>query len=238
MRLLILPAIALTGALVAVVPAIDLAAAPPNRPRDIKVVVAFPLIETGNNIQSDGQGEYRDGAGGVIAYISGSNNGSLIFNTNAFNQAGRILRFFFDNCLLGCGHTWASLNERAGLQANALRGGSVPTGGLMAMTLGEGLSAWIKFDIPVDSDPAYYNVCFDARNAGGPCGTSPNRMSTNARIHRAASNQWTIWANGSGDQADLIKDSQTRKTRTFTTLGTYAMPFSFTVTCVNANECL
>ena len=50
MRLLVFPAIALTGALVAVAPAIDLAAAPPNRPRYIKVIVSFPVDETGNNV--------------------------------------------------------------------------------------------------------------------------------------------------------------------------------------------
>ena len=107
----------------------------------------------------------------------------------------------------------------------------------MAMTIGEELSAWIKFDIPLDSDPAYYNVCFDSRKAVGPCGAAPGGTSTDARIRRTASGEWTIWANGIGDKADLIRDSQTRKTRTFTTLGTYSMPFSFTVTCVNSNEC-
>ena len=99
MRLLIFPALALTGALVAVVPAIDLAAAPPNRPRDIKVVVAFPFVEADNKIQSDTLGAYTDGVGGVIAYISASNNGALIFSTGAQNSAVRKLRFVFDTCL-------------------------------------------------------------------------------------------------------------------------------------------
>ncbi len=235
MRLLILPAIALTGALVAVVPAIDLSAAAPTRPRDIKVFVAFPLIETDNNIQSDGQGPYTDGVGGVIAYISASNNGALIFSTGAQNSAVRKLRFFFDNCLSGCGAPWPSLDERAGLLANV----RALTGGLMAMPVSTtDLQALIKFDIPLDSDPAYYNVCFDARKTVGPCGAAPFGTSTDARIRRTASNQWTISANGSGDKADLIKDSQIGKTRTFTTLGTYSMPFSFTVTCVNSAECL
>ncbi len=237
MRLLIFPALALTGALVAVVPAIDLAAAPPNRPRNIKVVVEFPLDETNNKIQSDTQGAYQDGVDGVNAYIAASSYGELIFSTSAQNDVRRTLQFRFDNCLSGCSAPWSHLDERAGLLANALRGGSVPTGGLMAMTIGEELSAWIKFDIPLDSDPAYYNVCFDSRKAVGPCGAAPGGTSTDARIRRTASGEWTIWANGIGDKADLIRDSQTRKTRTFTTLGTYSMPFSFTVTCVNSNEC-
>ena len=233
MRQLIFSAIALTGALVAVVPAIDLAAAPPNRPRDIKVVVAFPPVETDNNIQSDGLGAYRDGIDGVNAYISASNNGALIFSTGGQNSAVRKLRFFFDNCTSGCSAPWPSLDERAGLLANAW---AVP-GGVTAMTIGAELSAWVKFDIPLDSDPAYYNVCFDARTTMGPCGT-PGGTGTDARIRRDVAGQWTIWANGTGDKADLIRDSQTGKTRTFTTLGTYSMPFSFTVTCVNPNECL
>ncbi len=238
MRLLIFPAIALTGALVAVVPAIDLAAAPPNRPRDIKVVVEFPPDESNNRIRSDGGGVYRDGVNGVNAYIAASNNGALIFSTGAQNTAVRKLRFFFDTCRStgGCNAPWPDLDERAGLLANALRGGAVPAGGLMAITVGEDLSAWIKFDIPLDSDPAYYNVCFDSRKAVGPCGAAPGGTSTDARIRRTALNQWTIWADGT-DQADLIRDSQTKKSRTFTTLGTYSMPFSFTVTCVNSSDC-
>jgi hypothetical protein len=239
MRLPILPALALTGALVAVVPAIDLAAAP-NRPRDIKVAVEFPPDETSNKIQSDGLGAFRDGVDGVNAYISASNSGSLIFGTGGQNDAVRRLRFFFDECVLaptGCSAPWSHLDEKAGLLANVLRNGVVPAGGLMAMTIGEELSAWIKFDIPLDSDPAYYNVCFDSRKAVGPCGAAPGGTSTDARIRRTASGAWTIWADGTGDRADLIRDSQTRKTRTFTTLGTYSMPFSLTVTCLNLNEC-
>lgn len=228
MRLLIFPAIALTGALVAVVPTIDLAAAPPNRTRDIKVVVEFPSDETNNKIQSDGLGAYTDGVDGVNAYISASNNGALIFSTRGQNPAVRRLRFLFDSSA-----PWTSLDESAGLLANV----RALTGGLMAMPVLTDLQALIKFDIPLDSDPAYYNVCFDALKTVGPCGAAPGGTSTDARIRRTASGQWTIWANGSGDQADLIRDSQTRKTRTFTKLGTYSMPFSFTVTCVNSNEC-
>ena len=67
------------------------------------------------------------------------------------------------------------------------------------------LSAWIKFGIPLDSDAAFYNVCFDSRKAVGPCGAAPEGASTEARIRRTAPGEWTIWANGSSDQADLIK---------------------------------
>ena len=93
----------------------------------------------------------------------------------------------------------------------------------MSVSTPTNLPAWIKFDIPLDSDPAYYNVCFNPRTEVRPCST-PGGASTDARIRRTASGEWTIWANGSGDQADLIRDSQTRKNREFRTLGTYSMP--------------
>jgi hypothetical protein len=234
MRLLISTALALTLALVAVGPTIDLAAAQKNRPKDIKVIVSFHDRD-GDKILSDGQGDYQDGVGSVVAYISGSNNGALIFGTNTSNQAGRTLQFLFDACLLDCNAPWNYLNEKSGLQANVLRNGSVPTGGLTAMTVAEGeLSAWIKFNIPVDSDPAYYNVCFDSRKVVGPCGAAPGGTSTDARIRRVAPDEWTVWASAD-DRADLIQDSQTKKNRTFTLMGTYSMPFSLRVKCVNTN---
>jgi hypothetical protein len=243
MRLLIFTALALTAALVAAGPAIDVAAAPP--PKNIPVSITFDDQTLGHRILSDG-GEYRHGVNNVVAYIAASDHGTLIFGTNTSNQAGRTLQFSFDNsnCLSApadCDAPWPSLDEKSGLQANALRGGSVPTGGLMAMTPGEELSAWIKFNIPLDSDPAYYNVCFDSRKAVGPCGAAPGGTSTDARIHRVALDEWTISASAgdasSGDRADLIRDSQTKRNRTFTTLGTYSMPFSFTVKCMIPADC-
>jgi hypothetical protein len=236
MRLLISTVLALTTGFMAVGPTIDLAAAQKNRPKDIKVIVSFPADESGNKIQSDGQGDYQDGVGGVVAYIAASDNGALIFSTGA-NNTGRKLQFFFDTCLSGpdCIAPWSYLNERAGLKANALRNGSVPTGGLTAMTVDEGeLSAWIKFDIPLDSDPAFYNVCFDSRKVVGACGAAPGGTSTDARIRRVAPDEWIVWASAD-DRADLIQDSQTKKNRTFTLMGTYSMPFSFRVKCVNTN---
>lgn len=239
MRLLISTAIALTAVFVAAGTAIDLAAAPKNRPQDIKVIVTFD-DKDGDKIQSDGGSAYQDGVGGVVAYIAASANGELIFSTNTFNTAGRTLQFSFDNCLLvgGCNAPWPSLDEKSGLQANVLRNGVVPAGGLTAMTTTEGeLSAWIKFNIPLDTDSAYWNVCFDSRKVVGPCGLAPGGTSTDARIRRVASDEWTISANGIGDRGDLIRDSQTKKSRTFTVMGTYSMPFSFTVKCVNAADC-
>jgi hypothetical protein len=238
MRLLISTAIALTAALVAAGPAIGLAAAPKNRPSDIKVIVSFQ-DRAGDRIQSDGGGDYEDGVGGVVAYIASSDNGALIFGTNTSNQAGRTLQFFFDDCLSAsadCDAPWSSLNEKSGLLANVLRDGSVPAGGLTAMADNEELAVWIKFNIPLDSDPAYWNVCFDSRKVVGPCG-APGSTSTDARIRRDASDHWTIFANATSDRADLIRDSNTRKSRTYTVMGTYSMPFEFTVQCVNSADC-
>jgi hypothetical protein len=241
MRLLISTALALTAALVAAGPAIDVAAAQKNRSKDIKVIVSFK-DGASDRIQSDGVGAYQDGVGNVVAYISASNNGQLIFGTNTSNQVGRTLRFFFDDCLLSledCNAPWNSLDENSGLQANVLVGADKVslTGGLTAMKTTDGeLSAWIKFNIPLDSDPAYWNVCFDSRKVVGPCG-APGGSSTDARIRRDASDRWTIFANGTNDRADLIRDSNTRKSRTYTVMGTYSMPFEITVQCVNAADC-
>lgn len=241
MRLLISTAIALTAALVAAGPTAGVGAAPSNRPKDIKVIVTFQ-DGGGDRIQSDGVGVYQDGIGGVVAYIAASDNGQLIFSTNAFNTAGRTLQFFFhDNCLLAlaqCANPWPELNERSGILANALTADrTVLIGGLTAMTPGgPDLPLWAKFDIPLDSDPAFWNVCFDSRKVVGPCGAAPGGTSTDAHVRRDARDTWTVYAN-STDRADLVRDSQTRKSRTFSLAGTYAMPFSFTVQCVNAADC-
>ncbi len=238
MRLLISTALALTAALVAAGPAIDLAAAPNNRPRDISVSVTIH-DNTGDRIQSDGLGTYADGVGNVVAYINSAHNGALIFGTNTQNTPGRTLQFLFDTCLSpgDCEAPWPSLNEPGGLQGNVLRDDVVPPAGLMAMTTAEGeLPMWIKFNIPLDSDPAYWNVCFDSRKVVTPCSQDPSNTSTDARIRRIASDEWEISANGT-DRGDLIRDSTTKKNRTYTSMGTYSMPFMLTVKCLNAAEC-
>jgi hypothetical protein len=233
MRLLISTVIALIAALGS-----GLIAAPSNRPRDAKVIVSFADRAT-DKIQDDQVGTYEDGVGGVVAYIAtASDNGALIFGTNTQNTLGRTLQFFFDTCLVAsCSPPSAYLNESSKILGNALRNGTEPVGGLMGMAVGEELALWAKIDIPLDSDPAYWNVCFDSRKTIGPCGAAPGGTSTDAHIRRDASGQWTIFANVD-DRADLIRDSQTKKSRTFTLMGTYSMPFSFTVQCVNAADCL
>jgi len=241
MRLLISTALALIAAFVAAGPPGGLAAQP--KPKNIPVFVTFDDLPE-HRILSDAVGAYQNGVNNVVAYIAASNNRALIFGANTSNQAGRTLRFLFYDCVLltgDCDGEWTDVNEKAGLLANVLRDGAVPANGLMAMMVNEQLSAWIKFDIPRDSDPAYYNVCFDSRNAIGPCAAADGVTSTDAWIRREADDEWTIWAGSgnasSGDRADLIRDSQTKRNRMFTMLGTYSMPFSFTVKCVNPADC-
>lgn len=240
MRLLFSTLMAVAALLVGAGPGIDLVAAPNNRPRDIKVKIALDDAP-GDKIQSDGGGPYEDGVSGVVAYIAASANGALIFGTNAYHTPGRTLQFVFDNCLslpADCDAPWPFLNEASGLLANVLRGGVTPAGGLLAMTTAEGeLPMWIKFNIPLDSDPAFWNVCFDSRKTVGPCGLAPGATSTDARIIRIASDEWTIRADATSDRADLIRDSQTKKNRTFEWKGTYSLPFSLTVKCVDAADC-
>jgi hypothetical protein len=178
--------------------------------------------------------------GNVVASINLLQNGVLLFGTDY--HPTRTLQFFFDNahCLslpVDCEAPWSSLNEPGGLQGNVLRDGVVPTGGLMAMTTDEGeRPMWIKFNIPLDSDPAYWNVCFDSRKIVGPCSQDPSNTSTDARIRRIALDEWRISANAT-DRGDLIKDDTQKKNRTYTQMGTYSMPFTLTVKCLNAAEC-
>jgi hypothetical protein len=239
MRLPFSAAVALTAALGAMATGNGLTAAAPNNrpPGEIRVSVTFH-DNGGDRIQSDGGGTYQDRLGSVVAYISSSNNGSLLFGTE--NSATRTLRFFFDTCLslpVDCEAPWSSLNEPGGLQGNVSRIGGFPTGGLMGMTTAEGEQPMhIKFNIPLDSDPAYWNVCFDSRRVFGPCSQDPSNTSTDARIRRIAPDEWTISANAT-DRGDLIKDDTQKKNRTYTQMGTYSMPFTLTVKCLNAAEC-
>lgn len=233
MRQLVFAALAIAVGLTSDETMADLVAAP-ARPRNIPLIITF-ADQPSDRIQSDSGQPYQDGVNGVNAYIAASNNGALIFGAGR----SRTLQFLFDQCLLAsadCNAPWPSLNEQSGILANVLRGGVVPEGGLMAMTVNEELAAWAKIDVPLDSDPAFWNVCFDSRKVVGPCGIASGGTSTDARIRRDASGQWTIWAT-STERADLIRDSDTKKNRTFTMMGTYSMPFSFTVQCVNSADC-
>lgn len=233
MRQLVCTVIAIAAGLIAGGPVTDLVAAP-ARPRTIPVIITFADLPS-DKIQSDSGQPYQDRVNDVNAYIDASNNGALIFGSGR----SRTIQFVFDDCLSApadCNAPWPSLNEQSGFLTNVLRGGVVPNGGLTAMTVNEELAAWAKINIPLDSDPAFWNVCFDSRKVVGPCGIASGGTSSDARIRRDAPGQWTIWAT-STERADLIRDSDTRKNRTFTVMGTYSMPFSFTVQCVNSADC-
>ena len=228
---LISTAIALTAALVATAPAIDIAAAP--KPKNVNVKLTFN--DGGDRIISDGLGAYEGGAGGVLASILVTDKGQLSFSTGS----NRTLKFFFYDCVLlsGCSPTFPTVNDDARLLAHPLRDGVNPSGGLLGMTIAEGeLPAFVKIDIPNDLDPRYWNLCFDAGDRFPPCAAVSGHSSTNAHIVRTANDQWTLSAT-SADRADLVRDSDTRRNRTFTLEGTYAMPFSVTIQCVSSADC-
>ncbi|MGE0359846.1 MAG: hypothetical protein AB7H93_06655 [Vicinamibacterales bacterium] len=229
MRLLVTAAAALGTATVVLGP-VGFAA---PRAGNISVTVEF-RDDGADRIRSDGGGAYQDNVENAVAYIDGS-TGGLIWGTNTNGTVVRTMWFYFTNCLVGpCTPpaAWPQpLVEPSGMQANALLpNGQVPSGGLRGMTIGTDYEAWIKINIPIDTDPAYYNVCFDSRGVG-PCGMPAGVNSTNAHIRRDQSDQWTMWADAT-DSADLIRDSQSKRNRAFTLLGTYSMPFSLTVKCV------
>ena len=230
MRLLFSTGLALTAALVAAGPGIDLAAAPNKRPGAFQVTVTFNN-RGGDRIQSDGLngGSYQDRVGGVVAYIAASDSGALIFSTGS---TGRKLTFFFDDCagpLCGLPPGGPTLVDRAGFLSHSLN-----FGGMTNMDVGAVLEAWVKFDIPLDSDPNFWNVCFDADGHTAPC--SVGDQSVNARIRRDTKATWTIFADpppsGLGLAADIIKDNGAKRNR-YAAVGTYSMPFELTVACVN-----
>lgn len=203
---------------------------------NINVTVTLRDDSGTDRIQSDTGAPYQNNVDGVVAYIAGQ-TGALTFGTHANGRTVRTMKFFLTDCVAApCSPpaAWADpLDEPSGMLANALlSNGQVLTGGLLGMTQGVQLEAWIKMDIPIDSDPAYYNVCFDSRKVVGPCGMPPAASSTNARIRRDTPSSWTVWADAA-DRADLIRDNQSKRSREFSLLGTYSMPFSMTVQCLN-----
>lgn len=234
MRLLISTALALTAALVAAGPAIDLSAAP--KPANPRVKLTF-VDDQFYKIQSDDGQPYTDGTGGVSGYID-LTNGALYFGTG---NSGRKLQFSFDQCTSGClpasfvppvGAPYPSGSTKATIFAGVRDGGGnkIP-GGMLGMSPG-GVPLWsaIHLNMPLDDDPAYWTLCMNSPNADGFCAFSAR--STPARIIRTAPGAWTISAIA-GEVGELINDKGSKgRTRIIEYLGTYSMSFSFTVECV------
>ncbi len=243
MRLLISTALALTAALVAAGPAIELIGGAEQSAQGLKVASRFTTTPaTGSKAMADGT--YQDGIDGRRrVYQRPSHNGALIFGTNTSNNPGRTLQFFFDK--LPVVRRTASLRGGRSLSTNpaafketSLREAALSQlAALMAMTTAEGeLPMWIKFNIPLDSDPAYWNVCFDSRKVVTPCSQDASNTSTDARIRRIASDEWRISANSTDRGRPMIRDITAGRTAQYTSMGTYSMPFTLTVKCLNADR--
>ena len=127
MRLLISTAIAMIAALVVAGPAIDLAAAPKNRPQ---TQGDNHVPDRLNNIKSDGSGPYQDGRTGSLVYIDSSTGAH--FRSGAGNP-GRKLLFLFDEGVVAALYPSVANNRsrrKSGVQAGAVKDGAVPTGRL------------------------------------------------------------------------------------------------------------
>jgi hypothetical protein len=242
MRQLIFPVIALAGALVAVVPAIDLAAAP--KPANPRVKVTFTDGGT-DQIRSDSLGPYEDGNRNVTAYIDAS-TGVLNFWTGGEKWAERRFQYLFGSCIGDClaengtpsgpyqmpvGAPYPDGLATGSFQAGvrATNGTALP-GALLGMPEGTPMRSGVKINIPLDQDADFWTVCLTPRGVDGFCGLSQN--STPAHIIRNAPGQWEIWSTSS-EIAELINEVSARgKVRIVEYLGTYHMPFRFTVACV------
>ena len=109
------------------------------------------------------------------------------------------------------------------------------SGGLLGMPTGVELRANIHLNIPLADDPAWWTMCMKTAPVDGFCANS--LQSTGARVIRSTLGVWTFWAAPS-DVAELMNDRGVeRRTRLIDYLGTYSMPFSFTVECVPSTAC-
>ena len=237
MRLLISTAIALTAALVAAGPAIDLMAAP--KPRNPPVKITF-ADHTSHNITSDLGGSYENGQSGVVAYINKSSNGELVFYQNPTpGVSPRMLQLFFRECIGTCtGAPFPSGFTRVNIIAGIRAPNESPiAGGLLGMSVTPSgdYRTGLKINIPLDSDPAFWTLCMTPTNADGFCGISDH--STPARIVRDDFDHWTVTASAvdGTDVGELFRETGNGRNKIISLEGTYSMPFSFTVQCVNSN---
>src|SRR5688572_863157 len=173
MRLLVFPTIALLGSLIAVVPSIDLLAAPkPANPR-VKITFTDGVLPDGATarIQSDGGGPYADGNRNVTAYIDAS-TGALNFWTGSAQSAQRTFHFSFGACIDPClaeegtydmpvGAPYpeglATGSFQAGLRATDPDNGNGHPG-MLGMPLGVAMRSGIKINIPLDADPDFWTI--------------------------------------------------------------------------------
>jgi hypothetical protein len=200
------------------------------------------------NIRSDGGGIYHDGVGGVRAYIERSEGVLHYFTMNGPQAPPRRELFLsFEQCVDECLPSdfvppfgapyptpdFAVASLSAGVRTSS---GDTVSGGLLGMPTGVEMRSGIHLNIPMDDDPAFWTVCMRAGPVEGFCANSP--QISPARVRRdSSSGVWTIWATAD-DIGELMNDrGSVRRTRMVDHLGWYRLPFSFTVTCVPAEDC-
>ncbi|MGE0816285.1 MAG: hypothetical protein AB7O28_08015 [Vicinamibacterales bacterium] len=238
MRLLIVPAI-LGVALIVGGPSVDLAAAPPLKNPSLKFWFGD---NPGDKIVSDTPGvAYQDGVAGVVAYIDKANNGVLkIYGVRTTRSIG----FTFDTCLSNCGEVPFGASMVKTPQFNAgIRNvdGTLVANGMLGMAVGtehiSGFHIWLG-----EHSGAQWNLCLTNKNyATGYCGIADNEDTTLTRVTRTAPGTWTFTASATvpgTDVAELFKQVQlSGKQKSITSEGTYSMPFTLTVQCVNPADC-
>lgn len=198
-------------------------------------------------IASDGLGHYQHGQG-VSAVIDPSRNGELIiYSVKSGKVAARRFTLTFNDCIGTCDAVpFVSSLTTAQLIAGVRQpnGPHLP-GGMLAMPVGgSGYRAGLKVYLG-SIDSVQWTLCMTPGDAGGFCANSTGvNSSTPTRIVRTAPASWTISADpGPGpvpDRSDvgaLFTETSSGRQKTITLQGKYAMPFSMTVTCVNAANC-
>jgi hypothetical protein len=216
----------------------------------VPVAVTF-ADGVGHKIGSDGSGPYQHGKG-VSAVIDPSRNGELIFySVKSGKIAQRQFRLTFDDCIGTCGDL-PFVSDLTGAQIIAgIRKPDLTSlvGGMLKMPVDvSGYRAGLKVYIG-SINSVEWTLCQTPADSPNPCTHSPNTGSTPTYIMRTAPDTWTIWADpgprpdpydpnedlrGGGE---LFKGITSRRSKTITLQGEYAMPFSMTVQCVNAANC-
>ena len=209
--------------------------------KNIPVIITL-ADQLSDAIRSDGGGPYRDGVGSIVAYISPSDGGALIVATSTFPASGRKLQYYFGNCVADCtGFPFLTGSAVSQILAAPRSGTGTPiTDGFMGMLVGQELDGFNHIRVLGQADE--WTLCMkpDPNDTTSFCSNASPTDQTYMRIKRVQSNVWEMFATdttpgGRRDVAALLKTTGNNKRKVTTNEGSYSMPFSMTVTCVNAN---
>ena len=108
----------------------------------------------------------------------------------------------------------------------------------MGMLVGEELDGFAQMRIL--GQPDEWTLCMKPDLNENFCSVASPTDQTYLRIKRVQTNEWLMFAaettpTGRRDLAALLKTTGSGKRKTVSDEGTYSMPFSVTVTCVNAS---